>query len=345
MKKILIIAILLNSLFFLASCKTIGQKGSLGSNNKMNYLGGDYKGNYVWGGAMNLAWNELNQNILHEPLRLSTNDKIALGMVGKLNNATFSNKDLDKSSYYVKSGYGQQTVETINKESRDKFPEKSFGDLMISLKPTDIIAYAYFLKKVEYMNAFKEITVKFNNEDVKGFFAYNGPQRKNVKILRYSNDDHFIVSIRLKDSSDELIMAKGYGMADPRGLVDEINMSSVSPVGDMDNGDRFAAPKLHLDHERSYSELMDKFLANAGFAEYSIEQMYEKIKFDMDEKGARVENEAVIIGLENSPMVKQKVYKRLIFDKPYWVMMKRKNSKIPFFILGVSNTELMEKAE
>jgi len=35
--------------------------------------------------------------------------------------------------------------------------------------------------------------------------------------------------------------------------------------------------------------------------------------------------------------------KNLILDKPYWVVMQRANSQNPYFILGVNNTELMEK--
>lgn len=67
------------------------------------YLGSEYKGNYVWGGAMNLAWTELNENILHEKLKLKTNDIVALKMVDAFNNPVFSKKDLDEKSYYVKS--------------------------------------------------------------------------------------------------------------------------------------------------------------------------------------------------------------------------------------------------
>ena len=118
------------------------------SNIAGNYLGSDYKGNYVWGGAMNLAWNELNENILKEKLQLNTDDKIALEMALKLNNAPFSKSDLDEESYYIKSGYGQSTVDEINRESKKKFPSKNFGDLEMNLAPRDNISYAYFLKEV-----------------------------------------------------------------------------------------------------------------------------------------------------------------------------------------------------
>ena len=79
-----------------------------------HYLGSECKGNYVWGGAMNLAWLELNENILHEKLRLNTDDKVALEMIDKLNHSPFTNNDVDEKSYYVKSGFGQETVNLIN---------------------------------------------------------------------------------------------------------------------------------------------------------------------------------------------------------------------------------------
>src|SRR5512136_226278 len=107
------------------------------------YLGSEYKGNYIWGLAMNLAWNELNESILHEKLKLKTDDKIALRMTDQFNDAPFTRNDLDEKGYYIKSGYGQKTLDLINKESRAKFPGKRFDDLRLKLGPRDIIAYAY----------------------------------------------------------------------------------------------------------------------------------------------------------------------------------------------------------
>ena len=302
-----------------------------------NYLGSDYKGNYVWGGAMSLAWNELNENILHEELQLNTNDKTALKMVEKLNDTPFSKSDLDEESYYVKSGYGQSTVDEINRESKKKFPSKSFGNLNINLLPTGIISYAYFLKEVEYKTIFKKETVLFNGQKVKGFVADNKEQKKNVKIIKYENDDKFIIQLELKDKSDELILAKGYDMKNPQDVINEINKNNKEHLPVIGESDYFKAPKLHLNHNRNYVELINKYLANKGFEGYFIDKMFENIKFDMDEKGARVENEAVIV-----TNLSVKKSKNFILDKPYWVVMKRANSQNPYFILGVNNVELME---
>ncbi len=69
--------------------------------------------------------------------------------------------------------------------------------------------------------------------------------------------------------------------------------------------------------------------------------MFENIKFDMDHKGARVENEAAMAG--GAGMGPQAKVKRFILYKPFGVVMKRKNSRYPYFMLGVRNTELMKK--
>jgi len=304
-----------------------------------HYLGSEYKGNYVWGLAMNLAWNELNENVLREKLKLKTVDKIALRMADQLNDAPFTKNDLDEKSYYIKSGYGKITVELINKESRAKFPDKSFEDLKLNLGPTDIIVYAYFLKKVEYLNQFKEKDVSFLKERVKGFYA-NDISKDNIRILKYWDDNKFIVGLRLKDDGDELILSKGFDMNNPKDAFNEIERHNKNVSLTISNDDLFEMPKLHLDHHRGYVEFMGKFLANKGFEKYFIAQMFENIKFDMDHKGARVESEAGMPVAMASEMTK---IKRFILDKPFWVVMKRKDSQHPYFVLGVKNTELMEK--
>ena len=308
-----------------------------------HYLGSEYKGNYVWGGAMNLAWLELNENILHEKLRLNTNDKVALEMVDKLNHSPFTRNDLDEKSYYIKSGLGQETVDLISKESRQKFPGKSFQDLELKMAPTDIISYAYFLKEVEYWTQFEEKEVLFEKERVKGFYAKGHDQQENIRILKYWDDDRFIISLQLKDGGDELFLAKGFDMNKPQAIVNEIvryNSTNLSLIGD---DDRFEMPKLHLQLHRDYIELIRKNLANKGFEEYFIASMFENIKFDMDHKGARVENEGVIAAPTAMPSTQRPKVKRFILDKPFWVVMKRKGSQHPYFVLGVKNTELMEK--
>jgi len=343
-KKVLLLPLLILAL---SGCSQISNKITiprLNQQNKIkdNYTGSYYKNNYVWGGAMNLAWNDLNENILHEKLKLYTKDPVALETTKKLNEAVFSKNDLDEPSYYIKSGYGQKTVDLINTESRQKFPDKSFNDLELTLSDLDIISYAYFLKKVEYQTQFTEKEVKFNDNNVKGFYAKNENQKKNISIAKYWDDNKFIIRLKLKDKNDELFLAKGFENVHPKEMVDIIN-ANQNNLALIDSGDVFEMPKLHLDYHRDYTEMIGKNLANKNFEEYFIGQMFENIKFDMDQKGAKVENEAVIGMMMASGPPEPKKIKQFIFDKPFWVIMKRANSQNPYFILGVNNSELTIK--
>lgn len=332
------------------------------------YIGSDYKGNYIYAAAMNLAWNELNENVINEKVQLKTEDKDALLTLQKLNNPTFTRNDLDEKSYYIKSGYGQKTIEAINSEVKTKFPEKSFGDLQLKLAVTDIIAYAYFLKQVEYLNPFKEDKVLFiaNNDpdfvpdqkyknatmepfvysQVKGFIVEDKKQRENVKILKYWNDDRFIISLQLKDDSDELYIAKGFYDKTPDNLVKQLNQyanESMKTAEVMTSQDVFQMPLLAFDYHREFPEMIGQALANKDFEKYLISQMFENIKFKMDFKGARVENEAAVIATTTAFYEPPSERKQLILDKPFWVIMKRKGSLNPYFILKVENTEFMQK--
>lgn len=340
-----------------------------------NFTGSKYKGNYIYGAAMGLAWNELTDTIIHEPIQLKSNNADALHTLSKLNAAAFTTSDLDEKSYYVKSGFGQETVDVINQESRAKFPQKSFADLDVKLAERDIIAYAYLAKEVEYMVPFGEEDMLFEprHDDISqkadmetgsvkplplkkvaSFSADNDEQRKNVGVVKYWDDHKFIVSLRLKDPSDQLFVAKGFNLESPDEVMREIHqyqerqqfaLDQLVPQTLMEN-DLFEMPYLTLDYRRDYQEMIGQILANKNFEDYAIAQMFENIKFKMDYKGAKVENEAVIqmastaAPIENSPQIR-----RFIVDKPFWVIMKRTGSNNPYFILGVNNTEFMKTLE
>jgi hypothetical protein len=307
------------------------------------FTGSLYKGNFVYGGAMQLAFNELKSGLLHDNLKLSLgpNDKEPKRLLDIFNNSIFSKNDLDESSYYIKSGYGQNTVDTINRESRTKFSQKTFADLSLTLNPKDIISYAYFLKQVEYPDQFKIEKIDFMGEMVNGFTADSNKQKKNIYLIDYVNDKNFIVRINLKDNSDELILAKGYPMDNPKQALLTVvqKNSSAMPI---DSNDMFSAPNVNLEYNREYKELINKTLYNQGFEQYKIGAMFENIKFNMDNKGARVENEGVIVSTWGESE-EVKGARKLIFDKPYWIIMKRANSANPYFILGINNSALLEK--
>lgn len=308
-----------------------------------SFVGSMYKGNFIWGGAMNLAWNDLTENILHEKLILNTANSEALNIAKHFNTSRISKTILDPESYYIKSGYGQKTVNTINTETRQKFPQKSFGNLSLFLRSTDIIAYAYFLKDMKYAEEFTKDTLQFNGKTVTAFYAETKKQRKTVNIVTYKNDEQFIVSLKLKTNGDDFFLAKGYNMKNLQEALKTINKTAAAAYDTMTEDDFFSAPNIHINYQRNYDEIIGKALANDHFQGYIIGEMFENIRFDMDQKGARAENEAVITMLATSgPPNPQAKPRYLVFDKPFLIIMKRTTSEIPYFILGVNNSAIME---
>ncbi|MBU1178436.1 hypothetical protein KJ903_04465, partial [Patescibacteria group bacterium] len=304
---------------FLSGCSwKLSDRLSIGQEDY--HVSSEVKGNYVWGGAMTLAWQELGENIIKEDIKLDTDNEKALAMAEKFNQEKFSRSDMDEKSYYIKSGYGSETVSTINKEVKEKFPSKSFADLSIPLGARDIISYAYFLKEVAYPTEFKKGESVFNDTKVWGFSTSDSDQRENVNIMKYWNDDKFIISLKLKEEDDEIVLVKGLDMNNPIEAIEKINEYSDAEQA-MGAEDIFRMPDLHLDYQRDYEEMKNIQFANTGFTDYQIAEMYEKIKFDMDYAGARVESEAVI-GVSKGVLAKKKKYKKLILDKPFWLFMK-----------------------
>jgi len=79
---------------------------------------------------MQLAWNELSKKFASDkPILLATTQKTSLEIINNLNKRLFTEKDIDNNCIYIKSGYGQATVDTINNEVKAKFPKKTISPL------------------------------------------------------------------------------------------------------------------------------------------------------------------------------------------------------------------------
>ena len=304
------------------------------------YTGSLYQDNYVWGGAMNLCWTELCESVLKGPLEVQTDDAAALRLADQFNRPVCSKADLDAASYYVKAGFGPRTLQAINRECRDKFPEKSFGDLNYDLGESDIISYAYFFKTVAYEKPFTRKTMLFAGQRVAGFEAAKD-QKHTVEVLHYQSDDQFVIRLRLQDPADELVLAKGYDTRHPAAVLQALTELPAHAAQPLADGDFFKMPLLKLSCRRDYTEMLGKALKNNNFTQYFIAQMFENIAFELDETGARVENEAVI-GVERTAAVRPRPLRYFYLDKPFWVIMKRADTPNPYFLLGVNHPNIMQ---
>jgi hypothetical protein len=71
-------------------------------------LNGSYTGkrNYLWGGALTLAWKQLAKDILKGAIDVNSKKNDVLEIVSNFNKSPFETNMLSESCYYVRAGFG-----------------------------------------------------------------------------------------------------------------------------------------------------------------------------------------------------------------------------------------------
>jgi hypothetical protein len=166
----------------------------------------------IYCSTFQLAWNELINNVVEKDVEVENGPYWTYNL-----NKQIGDKDDLTAEYYVaNAGYiSDGIVEKINEELEAKF-QKSY-EPSVPLSDSGIIAYSYLFKNLKFMDEFEpDFYLNFNEEkEVKSFGIkaeanpYTGYLKTRSCILYdYKNDDDFILQVRLKNSSDEIYLAK-----------------------------------------------------------------------------------------------------------------------------------------
>ncbi len=74
---------------------------------------------------------------------------------------------------------------------------------------------------------------------------------------------------------------------------------------------------------------------------YVISKAYQQISFKLDRGGAEVQSKSEIVVSTESARKIAKNPKNMIFNKPFLVLLKRKDNPNPYFYSWIENSELM----
>jgi hypothetical protein len=102
-------------------------------------------------------------------------------------------------------------------------------------------------------------------------------------------------------------------------------------------------PKLDFDVTREYSEIEELRLVstNANVAkDLVVRSALQNTKFEMNEKGVELRSEAEM-SIGCAQHVSPPITHRMIFDRPFLIMMERTNVAVPYFALWVDNPEIL----
>jgi len=282
--------------------------------------------NSVYCATLLFAWDEIRKEI-NSPLTIS-DEYFDL----KLLNQSNSFKDVLKSNEYTASGQVDGDLITARAEFNKSLP--------------------FELKLQSFNNKLVFDGQSVSSFGINSFDSYE--QLNIVKIIYYKNDNNFIIKLLPKDKEHEIILFKTDQIFNSISeMTSEIEKLTEIGNTEMKNEkinwkyyyneeDEVIIPKFNFNIETNYTTLEgSSFNSNKQF--FQIERAWQRTAFIFDESGAEIESAAEI---EVATEAMEEEYekpkpKKMIFDKPFLILLKRTDSKNPYFGLWTTNTELM----
>lgn len=186
---------------------------------------------------------------------------------------------------------------------------------------------------------------EFNGKAVKAFGMeeYDPEIIGQAHLVYYRDEDHFVMNLDSKDKSSDVILAKGFNKGDQLHVILQQIQGAIRKGTKIKEFASLKIPVLKFQEEEHFKELEGIDFKAKGIA-YSIKTARQKMLFTLDQEGAKIAAAAVgevtvAAALDSSEVMRPP---NLLFNKPFVVMLQKKKSDFPYFILKVENEEIMD---
>lgn len=331
-------SLILSILFVISSCFTKSKQG--GQNNLETRISLFQQTEFI---STLESKIDSNKNLIYTPVLLYAWDKIKKEFHDNIA-LTDTNSDdfvlLCKSQSYLNS--------LTNKEY----------NVNLSFDNEAIIAQCIFKKKLAFNANMKKLdnTIHFKNSNVEAFgmYMYDEDVVKFTTILYYNDDNNFILKLSPKGNDDEIILVKGIQVANS--FSDVINQTNEfikigkkeakEPIKawryEITDGDQFSIPSIDLKFESNISSLEGQYF-KVKEKRHFIQTAYQKTNFTLNDKGAFVEGEGYLL-VDSMPIeINNSHPKKMIFDSPFYIIIRKSIRSNPSFMMKVENSEVMKK--
>jgi hypothetical protein len=325
----------------------------------------------VWCASLDLAWREL-ETLVGRPVTLRDADESARAVVQALERSPIRPEHVDPASCLASAG--RQTpewLERLEAELALKFGGRADAQLLPRQPEPDLVgAYAYLQRSWTFEVPFQRLRgwMSFRGTRVDSFslgsrFAQDDlyERRAEQALVHHhrflvdpeADDDggagevgraeEFVVEL-VTDRPDDCLVLAG---AEPRATLAETVSWALSCLRSDVAGDRrarlgreekLAVPVVDFDLCRRYRELHGKRFGNPGFEAQGFGEVIERVRFKLDEGGAKLVSESEFRGLSLPP-------RTVVFDAPFLVMALRRGAPVPFLALWIETPSLLVTSE
>jgi hypothetical protein len=281
--------------------------------------------NVIYAPAFLFAWNKIEETLKSETITENTNsDEFVL---------------LTKSKSY-------EHVLADNEYS-----------VTTEINGREIIARAFFNKTLPFETKLQSLEkpIQFKSEKVLAFGMqyFDEDAVKFSRILHYQDDDNFILQLAPKDKQHEIILVKGLPAYNTfseavnytRDRIETGKKELTDPTGrwryEIKREDIFSIPVIKFNIDTDYKNIEGQNFKTKDKASHVVAEAYQRTGFILNENGAVIESEAIAVTDSSVVVVAPPRPKKMIFDKPFLVIVKRVDQKNPYFVMKVDNAELL----
>lgn len=283
--------------------------------------------NVVYCPSFLFAWNEVRSTFA-EPITLEQSFSEDLLLI---NQDTCYRNSLDKSEYKTS----------------------------VEFRDGAIMASAYFHQLLPFQKKFQvRDTLFFRGRPVQAFGIENYDEElaANTEIRYYKSDNNFVIALLPRKPDEEIILCRSIFtytcMQDlVRGTDSLMNIGKAEKnkypaLYRFTEKDRLLIPAINFNISKRYNTLEGQGFSE-GKKRHKILRAFQRTAFILNEQGAEAESNAMLTvdSAGTVPIRDTSLAKNLIFDKPFFILLRKKNNPNPYFTMLVKNTELMKAPE
>jgi len=277
-------------------------------------------------------------------------------MVSALNKHSFTREFLDESSYVAMAGLVKDNIQdkirkAVDEKFHGTFKPQYIPDKAFTPRPQDFVAYACLYKNLSFPIPFERMdeTLVFGGIQIPAFgMGHYKATLENiypqVLILDYQSEVDFVIELKTKSAGDRLILAKLQPKTNLLDTVMAVETRIKHAQGETaSTNDLLLVPRMKLELAREYSEIEGVRLVSKGTnvaKDLMLISAVQNTAFEMNEKGVELKSEAHMAfacAAQKEPPPKHK----MIFDKPFLILMQRSDATTPYFAFWIDNPEVL----